>query len=138
MVLARGREEAEVIAILLVFALLASISGCASGSAVVTGEARPPIDPSQVKVYLDPPSEYETIGLVEASSDVEFSSQAAMDRAIDELRKQAAKIGANGVLLLGSSSQSGGTSGYYSGGVFYTVNSEKKVVGGRAILVADE
>ncbi|MCH7870018.1 MAG: hypothetical protein IH881_20190 [Myxococcales bacterium] len=123
--------------ILLVFALLASISGCASGSAVVTGEARAPIDPSQVKVYLDPPSKYETIGLVEASSDVEFTSQGAVDRAIHELKRQAARIGANGVLLLSTSSQSG-TSGFYSGGVYYPGDSDTKGVTGRAILVTDE
>jgi hypothetical protein len=136
--MARGREEAEVIVILLVFVLLASISGCATGSVVVTGEARRAIDPSQVKIYLDPPSEYETIGFVEASSDVEFSSQAALDRAINELREQAATIGANGVLLLNATSQSSGSVGYYSGGVFYAVDTEKKVATGKAILVADE
>jgi hypothetical protein len=136
--MARGRAESAVVAMLLVCVLLASISGCATGSAVVTGEARTPIDPSQVKIYLDPPSEYETIGLVEASSDVEFSSQAAQDRAIDELRKQAAKIGANGVLLLSASTASSGSVGYSSGGVFYADDTEKKVVRGRAILVAGD
>lgn len=134
--MARGREIVELVAMLLV--LLASVSGCATGSAVVTGEARMPTDPSQVKIYLDPPSEYETIGLVEASSDVEFSSQAAMDRAIAELRRQAAKIGANGVLLLSTSNESGGSVGSYSGGVFYASSTDKKVVGGKAIFVADE
>jgi hypothetical protein len=125
--MARGREEAGAIVILLVLSQLASTSGCATGSAVVTGEARLPIDPSQVKLYLDPPPEYETIGLVESSSDVEFSSQAAMDRATNELKEQAAKIGANGVVLLGTASQSSLTAGAR----------EEKVARGKAIWVAD-
>ncbi len=136
--MAQRRERAGLIVVLLILVLLASIPGCATGSAVVTGQARPPIDPSQVQIYLDPPSDYETIGLVEASSDVEFSSQAALDRAVNELKKQAAKIGANGVLLLGTSTESDGSVGYYSGGVFYSADTEKKVVRGKAILVADE
>ena len=104
----------------------------------MTGEARPPIDPNEVRIYLDPPSEYETIGLVEASSDVELSSQAALDRAINELKKQAAKIGANGVLLFSATSESSGMTGYSSEGAFYAVDSEKKVAKGKAILVADK
>lgn len=124
--------------IVIIFALLASISGCATGSAVLAGDARPPIDPRQVKIYLEPPSEYKTIGLVEASSAVEFSTQAAQDRAIEELKKQAAKIGANGVLLLSASTQSSGTTGYSSGRDFSAVDTEKKVVSGKAIVVADE
>ena len=116
-------------------ALIAFLLGCATGSSVVTGNVRSPIDPALVKVYLDPPPEYETIGLVEASSDVELSSQAAQDRVIAELRRQAARLGANGVILGGISTQTGGSSGYYSGGVYYTVDSEKKVAAGRAIYV---
>ena len=74
--------------------------GCATGTVIVTGKARPAISISEVKIYLEPPSQYEIIGIVEASSDVEFSSQAAQDRAINELKAQAAKIGANGIILL--------------------------------------
>ena len=72
--------------------------GCATGSTIITGEARPAIDPSMVRIFFDPPLQFETIGLIEASSDVEFSRQAAQDRVINELRNRAARIGANGVL----------------------------------------
>jgi hypothetical protein len=114
------------------------LAGCATGSVIITGNTRPAIDPIEVKIYLEPPSQYEIIGIVEASSDVELSSQAAQDRVITELKKQAAKIGANGVLLINVETQSGGTTGFYSGGVFYASSSERKNAHGQAIYVIQE
>jgi len=84
----------------IIILLLNVLTGCATGSVIITGKERPAITPSEVKIYIDPPSQYETIGLVEASSDVELSRQAAQDRVIKKLKLQAAKIGANGVLLV--------------------------------------
>ncbi|GAB6098098.1 hypothetical protein JCM14469_43540 [Desulfatiferula olefinivorans] len=122
----------------LILVCLITLVGCATGSSIVTGTVRPATDPNYVKIYLEPPQEYETIGIVEASSDVEFSSQAATDRAIQELKKQAAKIGANGVLITNTESKSGDVVGFYSGGVFYGDASEAKTAKGRAIFVIRE
>jgi len=122
---------------ILIICLLTLVS-CATGSSIVTGKVRPAIDPSDVKLFLDPPLEYETIGIVEASSDVEFSSQAATDRAIQELKSQAAKIGANGVLISDTRDKSGGIVGFVSGGVFYGSASDAKTARGRAIFVVQE
>ena len=52
------------IMLLLSFTIL---MGCSTGSSIVTGKVRPAINKTEVKVYIDPPSKYETIGLVEAS-----------------------------------------------------------------------
>jgi hypothetical protein len=123
--------------ITIIFCLVALVS-CATGSVIITGNVRPAIDPAEVKIYLEPPSQYETIGIVEASSDVEFSSQAAQDRVIAELKNQAAKIGANGILLTNVGNQTGGTTGFYSGGVFYASSSETKTAHGQAIYVIQE
>ena len=49
--------------------LAISLVACASGSAIVTGTKRTPLEPSQVKLYLDPPATFEVIGIVNASSD---------------------------------------------------------------------
>jgi len=119
-------------------ALILSLFGCATGSSIVTGTARPAISPTEVKLYLEPPSKYETIGIVEASSEVEFSSQAAQDRAIQELKAQAAKLGANGVLISNMGNKSGDMVGFYSGGVFYAGASEIKTASGKAIYVIQE
>ena len=123
---------------IVALSFLVALLGCATGSSIVTGKVRPAISPSEVKIYLDPPSQFETIGMVEASSEVEFSSQAAQDRAINELKKQAAKIGANGVLLLNTGNTSGDMAGFYSGGVFYAGASQTKTATGRAIFVIQE
>ena len=85
----RNVMEASRIAVLIV--CLLTLVGCATGSSIVTGKVRPAIDPNDVKLYLEPPLEFETIGIVEASSEIEFSSQAAQDRTIQELKAQASK-----------------------------------------------
>jgi len=122
------------------FALLVlfNIFSCASGSAIITGNVRPAIDPNDVKIYLDPPKQFETIGIVEANSDVEFSRQSAQDRVIGELKKQAAKIGANGVLLTDTGSQTGQSVGFYSNGFFYSSRTDTIIGQGRAIYVFEE
>jgi hypothetical protein len=84
---------------LAAIAMVLFLVSCASGSVIVTGEKRAPIEPSQVKLYLDPPAHYETIGLVEAASASGWSEQDSQNYAVEELKKQAAQIGANGVLL---------------------------------------
>ena len=119
-------------------AFLIALFGCATGSSIVTGKVRPAINPNEVKLYLESPTKYETIGIVEASSEVEFSSQSAQDRAIQELKAQAAKIGANGVLISNTADKSGDMVGFYSGGVFYAGASETKTARGNAIFVIQE
>ncbi len=118
--------------------LLGALIGCTTSSSIVTGTIRPAISPDEVSLYLEPPSEYETIGIVEASSDVGFSSQAAVDRAINRLKSRAARIGANGVLLMGIEDRSTDTVGFYSDGVFFAGTSRKKSVSGRAIFVIEQ
>jgi len=75
------------------------VAACASGSAIVIGTKRPPIALEQVKLYLEPPASFEVIGLVTASSDAGWSEQGSVDYAVEELKKQAAALGANGLLL---------------------------------------
>jgi hypothetical protein len=120
--------------LLLVPAVLA-IAACASGSALVTGNARAPVAPEQVKIYLDPPAAFDVIGLVNASSDSGWTEQGSMDYAIEELKTQAAKLGANGVLLMSSGEKTTGIVGGQSTGYFFAVPSTAKTLQGRAIFV---
>ncbi len=62
------------------------------------GQERSPIDPAAITLYAEPPAHYDVVGIVEAVSKIEFSDKAAEERAFVELKKQAAKIGANGVI----------------------------------------
>jgi hypothetical protein len=100
------------------------MSGCASGSAIVTGTTRPAVTPDVVKIYMDPPAEYVTIGLVRASSSSGFTQQGDLDYAVKELKRRAAKMGANGVLLSSTGSK--------------ISSAEAQAAEGRAIFVSRE
>lgn len=91
---------------LAVFAL----AGCATTSHVITGKPRAPIDPLQVTLYSAAPPKYEEIAVIEASSRSSFSfgDQRKMDAVIERLKKEAASLGANGVLLQRTGSYGGG------------------------------
>jgi hypothetical protein len=96
---------ATVVAILI-------LAGCAS-SHVLVGTVRPPISPDQVKIYLHPPEKYEEVAIIDASSrgSPAFTDQQKMDKAIARLREEAAKLGANGILLEGTADQQAGAVG---------------------------
>jgi hypothetical protein len=89
--------------------LITALAGCASSSQVVlVGAARPAISPDQVKIYLEPPATpYEQIANLAASSGGSFSITAAgkIDKVVERLKQQAAKLGANGLLLHGVGDQ---------------------------------
>lgn len=86
-------------ALLLLASTVFAITGCASDSSIVTGAKRTPIPPEQVTLYLEQPADFEIIGPVSASSGARWSEQRSVEYAIKELKKQAANLGANGLLL---------------------------------------
>jgi hypothetical protein len=118
--------------------LFTTIIGCASGSTIMTGKAKPSINPSEVKIYLETPQEFETIALIEASSTIEFSRQSAQDRVIQELKNRAAKIGANGILLTKSGSQNSGSTGFFFNDTYSSSSTESITGQGKAIFVINE
>ena len=133
------RQSVRLLNTITVILTLTLLFGCATGSSIITGTKRPAIDPSEVKIYIDPPTQYENIGIIEVKSDVVFSRQSAQDKAMNALKIRAAKVGANGVLLTNSGSQTVGTAGYYSNGIFYGGGSSDKILAqGRAIYVTKE
>ena len=121
-------------------------------SHVLVGTPRAPTTPDQVKIYTHPPAEFEQIALLDASSQGSWtwSNQAQTEKAIERLKQEAAKLGANGILLqgvekiqtgsvgggVGSSSYSpSSASGGTVGGGFGLTNQEAK---GVAIYVTKE
>lgn len=91
----------------------AMLAGCAS-SYVLVGTRHPAISPDQVRVLLEPPPHYETIALLE-SSDMAgrpcFTAQCKTDKVMSRLKDEAAKLGANAILLQGLGSQYAGSVG---------------------------
>ncbi len=131
-------------------ALLAlSLTACAPSSHVLVGAAHPPISPADVKIYLRPPPSFEEIAILNASADSMFGTggQASVDKVIQRLKEEAAKLGANGIILEGMSDQQTGSIGGGSGsasasgntavgvGVGGSLGIFKKTGQGRAIYV---
>ena len=87
--------------------ILSFIIGCVPVSHIVVGETREPIHPSNVIIYLDYPEKYEKIALIDAGSNFAFKDpailfdwQSKMDKATERLKIEAAKLGANGILII--------------------------------------
>ena len=108
---------------------------CASGSAIVTGTKRAPSEPSLVMLYSEPPAKFEVIGIVNASSDSGWTEQGSIDYAVLELKNQAAKLGANGVLLGTAGDSSYTIIGGQGTGNSYAIPVTVKNVTGKAIYV---
>lgn len=89
--------------LLLAAALLAAVlPGCAVRRDLDIGmtRERDPASPDDVQLYNRPPAAYEVLGRVESTSLGLFTSRRdSLENAKRELKRQAAKIGANGVLL---------------------------------------
>ena len=125
--------------------LLLVLAGCASSSRVMLGAARPPVDPATVQVYTTPPAGSVQIAQLESTSAVGFGTQGQTDAALQRLKNEAAKLGANGVVLMGvgagggspaSVSVGAGSWGsHVGGGVGIGIPTQQKRAAGVAIWV---
>ena len=82
------------------------LKACYPVSHIIIGETQSPIDYTNVKVYHDYPDTFEKIAIIEASSDIAFKDlsielthQQKTNKALDRLKKEAASLGANGIVL---------------------------------------
>ena len=93
-----------IVAVLLLILYGCSMSSQISGSHVSlnsTSSTLQAISPAEVSIFLQPPeSKHQAIALVSASATISgYSDVAAMEaELLEELRRQAASIGANGVM----------------------------------------
>jgi hypothetical protein len=80
--------------------LIVLLAGCASTSKVMIGQAHPAITPDQVRIYTQPPPRYKEVALLETQSGgFTYGEQHKMDEVLANLKKEAAALGANGVIL---------------------------------------
>src|SRR3981081_3886501 len=125
------------------------LAACAPESHILVGAARPPISPSEVKLYLQPPPSFQEVAILNASASSMFGTggQGCVEKGVQRLKEQAAKLGANGIILEGMSDRETGSLGGGSGSSSYSGNSAvgvglggslgifKKTGEGRAIYV---
>lgn len=137
--------------LILALACVLALAGCSTTSTVITGEPRDPIEPSEVQVYRKLPPVYEEIGMVQANSkgSMEFTEQGKTDVAMARLKEEAAKLGANGVLMKSLTDGYGGSfslgvgGGSYSGsggasvGASTSKSTSYKIASGIAIYVPE-
>lgn len=115
--------------------------GCSStrGTHLVTGRPRAETYWPDVAFYHSknlPP--HEVIGLVAASSSDGWTTQDDLELAMCELQKQAALMGANGIVVESMSEISYGSTGYITGdGFFFSEENVGQRISGTAIFVSD-
>ena len=126
------------------FLLVLALTACASTSKVMLGQARAPVDPAQVRIYTTPPPGSIEIAQLESSSAVGFGTQGQTDAAVARLKREAAALGANGVILMGVGSSgspvgmsvgAGSYGGHVGGGVGIGIPTTQKKAAGVAIYV---
>jgi hypothetical protein len=119
---------------LWMLAVLVVLAACAAPqSYVLVGTPRPAVLPADVKIYSHPPPTFEEIAILNASSNSVFSpgGQSTVDKVIERLKEQAAKLGANGIILEGFSDRETGSLGTGVGSSSVSSNSAVGVgVGG--------
>ena len=93
--------------VMSILALVAILSACATSSVIMLGSSRAPISPDQVRIYTQPPPHYQEIALIHSTSQFSWAitDQQKIDKAISRMRRKAAALGANGLLLNGLNSR---------------------------------
>jgi len=92
----------RLISILILGLSILNVSGCTimDGNAIVIGEPRSPTSSSVVRLYRTAPENFEEIAIVSSSAGHDFQkSSDLMNAAIERIKKESAKVGANGVIL---------------------------------------
>jgi hypothetical protein len=82
-------------------AMLISVAACVTSQQLV-GKARAPVLPDQVQLFLEPPTKkYQEIAIIDTSSKHSFSltAESKSELVIKRLKQEAAKLGANGIVL---------------------------------------
>ena len=94
------------------------LAGCASSSSRLIAPARPAINPAEVRIYRTPPRNYQEIAVLDATSAARLfhGTPQGENEALQRLKEEAARVGANGVLLTLVGDRSRGAIGVGVGG----------------------
>jgi hypothetical protein len=118
---------------------IAMLCACAASvSTIVTGKERPAIYSDQVKVYSSPPKKYEDVAIISGSSSSGGTAQRQTNNVIVGLREQAAKLGANGILIQSAGAQNAGAVVYPNNGYPIVAPVVGQAITAKAIYVIEE
>ena len=127
--------------ITLIFTIII-IYGCYPVSHVIIGDTRTSIYPSEVKIYLEFPKDYNTIALIEASSEfslkdpsINITWQSKSDKIIERLKIEASNLGANGIVIKNTENRNKQNFNYSENGETKVANIHYKVGTAIAIFV---
>lgn len=119
--------------VVLLSLLLLFLAGCESQQQVSEPEV---IRPEEVKYYTNTPGEYVVKGTVTATSKPNMTLQERQDYFIQETSRQAANMGANGVLILNYTGKGPSeTVDVYRDGRYIPVPAHTETVTAQAIYV---
>ena len=116
------------------------LHACATDSEKVVDNIGPPTGAKSVKVYTEEPKSYKPIGIVETFCDTSITEHECRDEAIATLRRQAAKLGANGItgITFAAVSKDSSVSAIFRGGILYSIPITKVSVSSTAAYVVEE
>lgn len=128
--------ELKLAAALIFLTLVLLTPGCTLDLGLTKGYLRPPIeDYKTVRVLGRMPTGAEAIATVRASSDSGFARERNLDHAMNELKRKAARLGANAVVVTRRNSPSQIGTAQTSGGGLVITNNESESLSGIAIWI---
>ena len=105
-------------------------------TSMLVGTPRAPTTPEQVRLYTSPPKKYTEIALIFSDAAYDFmDTQALLDTAVLNAKREAAEIGANGILLDRLGDFRVGGSGFF---LIQPSLGRDELVSGKAIYVTEE
>ena len=128
--------ERPPVAALILLILFLLTPACTADLGLTKGYLRPPIeDYKTVRVLGRMPKGAEAIATVRASSDSGFARERNLDHTMNELKRKAARLGANAVVITRRNSPSQIGTAQTSGGGLVITNNESEALSGIAIWI---
>jgi hypothetical protein len=94
------------------------LCSCGSTHTIMVSQPRPATFADQIRIYYTAPRHFERIAIINSSSGPSwmFTTQGQADEAIAKLKGEAARLGANGILIESTGTSSSGNLGIGIGG----------------------
>ena len=128
--------ESAPVAALILLILVSLTPACTVDLGLTKGYLRPPIeDYKTVRVLGRMPKGAEAIATVRASSDSGFARERNLDHTMNELKRKAARLGANAVVITRRNSPSQIGTAQTSGGGLVITNNESETLSGIAVWI---